>query len=349
MTNHRRILWIVPLVFALFCPLVSAQVVKIAGVPDWNQPLDYNLAPDSFVQPLDGPPFGAPNGVANWCTPTAGSNMMGWFEDQQGYAGLADGIAYNAVPNRCQPYPNLDTGGGLVDLNPDWQQNQWLDGTIEMGFQMDTQGWASGGAGHFGTSFGANVADCPGGLLAYLNLYYPAVQWTAWQYDIWNDGTLNGAGAKASSWDDYLDGGCSTVIPALATVPNDGVRHNSSPVLVTVDKWVDPNAQAPHKYDDQQGTVWYDWNTATSGAHTVIGIGYAINYDPDGAGVGLPASNWLIAHDGWGNTPTDVAVPWDAVFMNNIWWANTHAIPEPATLAMLLIGGFALLLKSKSH
>ena len=332
MKNHGRILWMLPLVIALVCPLASAQVVKIAGVPDWNQPSTYAAAPDTFIQPLDGPPNGAPNGVANWCTPTAGANMMGWFEDQKGYAGLGDGIAYNAVPNRQQPYPNNDTNAGVADLLPDWQQNQWLDGIIEMGYHMDTQGWLNGVA-HFGTTFGG-APDCPAGLLTYLNTYYPAEQWNTWQYDI-------AAGAvAANSWQDYLNGGFAPVIPGLATVPNDGVIWNSSPVLVTVDKWVNPANQ--NMFNDGQ-TEWYDWSsTSTGDAHTVIGMGYALNYDPDGAGV-LPMANWMIAHDGWTTTGMDVAVPWDPYFETSLWWANTHAVPEPATIGLLLLSGLVLL------
>jgi len=332
MKDHRKILWMLLLVIGLSCSVAAAAPVKIAGVPDWNQPATYGAAPDSFVQPLDGPPQGAPNGVAGWCTPTAASNMMGWLEDQKGYAGLADGIAYNAVPNRQQPYPN----NGVLDGVPDWPQNKWLDGTIEMGYQMDTQGWLKGVA-HGGTNFGLNTPDCPAGLSAYLNLYYPAEQWTVWQYDI-----FNGA-APAASWNDYLNGGTAPVIPALATVPNDGVLFDSSPVLVTLEYWVNPGNLNKFIGD---GTEWYDWTSFSPGAHTVIGIGYALNFDPDGAGL-LPNGNWLIAHDGWGTTGTDVAVPWDVNFETNIWWANTHVIPEPATIGLLLVGGLAMLIGRK--
>lgn len=317
------------MILALFCPAVFGQVVKIAGVPDWNQPPTYAAANDSFVQPFDPPPHVAQ--VANWCTPTAAANMMGWFEDQKGYAGLGDGLVYS---NRQQPYPNNDTSGiGIADGIPDWKQNKWMDGIIEMGYQMDTQGWLNNVA-HFGTKFG--TGDCPRGILTYLNLYYPAEQWTTWQYEI-----FGGVAARDNSWNDYLNGGFAPELsPAPLNVPNDGLMWNSSPVLVTVDNWVDVNNQ--NMYDDGE-TQWYDWSSqSTAGGHTVIGMGYALNYDPDGPGGILPQTNWLIAHDGWGTTGADVAVPWDSYFENSLWWANTHAIPEPATLALLLLGCLAL-------
>ena len=261
----------------------------------------------------------------------------------EGLYGLGDGIAYNVAPpnNRQLPYPNLDTGGGVADGLADWQQNQWMDGIIEMGYKMDTQGWLLGAA-HFGTTFGG-APDCPVGLQAYLTSYYAAEQWTTWQYDI------NAGAAAANSWDDYLGGGFAPVIPVLGNVPKDGVQWNSSPVLVTVDQWVDPDNDNKW-WDEETQTEWYDWSSQSilSGGHTVIGMGYAIGYDPDGDGAGFQAGNWLIAHDGWGSTATDVAVPWDGYFAGSLWWANTHVVPEPATLALLLVGGFVLLGRKRS-
>jgi len=115
-----------------------AQPILINNVPDWNQPANYLPPVDNFAQPPDPPP--AVGGVANWCVPTAAANIMGWFEDVGGIAGLADGLVF---PNPLPPntYPNLDTDAGAADGLPDFQQNQWHDGTIEMGYYMDTQDW----------------------------------------------------------------------------------------------------------------------------------------------------------------------------------------------------------------
>jgi hypothetical protein len=43
--------------------------------------------------------------------------------------------------------------------------------------------------------------------------------------------------------------------------------------------------------------------------HAVTGVGYYVNYDPDGGGP-LPLTNWFICHDNWSTTAMDVALPW---------------------------------------
>jgi hypothetical protein len=43
--------------------------------------------------------------------------------------------------------------------------------------------------------------------------------------------------------------------------------------------------------------------------HAVTGVGYVLNWDPDGAGPLLP-DNYVIVHDNWSTTPENVAIPW---------------------------------------
>jgi hypothetical protein len=43
--------------------------------------------------------------------------------------------------------------------------------------------------------------------------------------------------------------------------------------------------------------------------HAVTGVGYILNWDPDGAG-SLPLADYVIVHDNWATTPENVAVPW---------------------------------------
>jgi len=55
-----------------------------------------------------------------------------------------------------------------------------------------------------------------------------------------------------------------------------------------------------------------NWNLQTSEnciGHTVTGVGYIENWDPDDTGP-LPESNFLIVHDTWDTTPKNVAIPW---------------------------------------
>ena len=54
------------------------------------------------------------------------------------------------------------------------------------------------------------------------------------------------------------------------------------------------------------------WNLNYFGegiGHAVTGVGYFSNYDPDGPGP-LPLTNWIVCHDNWQGTPTNVAIPW---------------------------------------
>jgi hypothetical protein len=43
--------------------------------------------------------------------------------------------------------------------------------------------------------------------------------------------------------------------------------------------------------------------------HAATGVGYVLNWDPDGSGP-LPTSDYVIVHDNWASTPTNVAIPW---------------------------------------
>jgi hypothetical protein len=67
----------------------------------------------------------------------------------------------------------------------------------------------------------------------------------------------------------------------------------------------------------------YDWGTNPGGSwppnpdeywggdvgHAVTGVGYILNWDPDGAGP-IPSADWVIVHDNWATTAKNVAIPW---------------------------------------
>ena len=348
--SHRKALgrYVALCAFAMAAAVASAQPVVIGGVPDWNQP---TVGVNGFVQPPDGPPNGAPNGVANWCTPTAAANVMGYLEDVMGCAGLGDGV----LPGAAGAYPN----NGVADGVDDFQQNQWHDGIIELGYYMDTQTWFTKAPLHPGTSLGAGVADIPGyaagapvpGITGYMQAYGNQ-NWQpnhAWNFDGWN----GGAGAAGRSFDDYVNGNQMTTIPAGRAI-NNGIDFDDA-VMVSWDRWL--NLSAPpngaNRFMDNTNEIeWFDWNGAAATGdvgHTVTGIGYALDYDPDDDGT-LPQTTWMICHDGWSNTghanTGHVAVPWN----ENFWWANTHVeVPEPATVCLLLMGGTLAVLRKRRH
>lgn len=53
----------------------------VLQVPDWNQPGNHGAG-----------------GYPNWCSPTAGGNLMGYWEDVMGKTGLTDRQAFPAGP-----------------------------------------------------------------------------------------------------------------------------------------------------------------------------------------------------------------------------------------------------------
>lgn len=327
-----------------------AAPVTIPNVPDWHQPQMYAAPNGNFVQPPDGPPGppAGPPGVMDWCTPTAAANVMGWYEDTQGavFSGAGDGIAYpNTLP---AGYPNNDTNAGAPDNLPDYQQNQWNDGSVEMGYYMDTRGWKTNT-----NQWGTSRPNVPGGIQAYLGQYLPGTVWQVWNYD------MAAGGQQAQGYNDYLNGGLAPTFPAMGVVPNNGVADAApEPVLVCWDAWI--NAQAGPTLN-AHGITWYDWTQPVGPAHCVTGVGYATNFDPDGPGP-WPQTDWVICYDNWRSTPPAgfpnlMAVPYlqwvvgGQPPLGTLWQANTHIeyvglaseIPEPATMTMFALGVLAVL------
>jgi len=111
----------------------------ILNVPVWNQPGNYGVA-----------------GYANWCSPTAGGNVMGYWEDVMGCVGLAD---RQVMPNGPAYANNANT----------FQQGLFNDGQGEMGYFMGTQGWGPPPNTQFppNTAFGTALANIGPGLVGY--------------------------------------------------------------------------------------------------------------------------------------------------------------------------------------
>ena len=75
---------------------------------------------------------------------------------------------------------------------------------------------------------------------------------------------------------------------------------------------------------------------------TADGLGHAVTagyIDRNTAGDVIGNTDWVIVHDNWQTTGRNVIVPF--VYAN--WSANTEAIPEPPTFALMALGLGALL------
>jgi hypothetical protein len=57
-------------------------------------------------------------------------------------------------------------------------------------------------------------------------------------------------------------------------------------------------------YSEDPEEYWYD-----DIGHAVTGVGYKLNWDPDGSG-SLPLGDYVIVYDNWPNTPKNIAIPW---------------------------------------
>jgi hypothetical protein len=301
MTRFSRFLMLV-MVLLLFAPAVQAVPGNLVlSVPDWD------------ITGIAGYP--------NWCAPTAGGNLMGYWEDVNGRTGLTD---RQAEPN----------GPGHANNPGTYKQGLYRDGQIEMGYHMGTQGWANPNL-QFppNTSFGTNTAAIAPGLKAYAKDAYvdpgaAGIQKVA--YDITTG--IDSKPATAVMWQTYT-----------------GEIDASRPALCSFDKWVNTGSllNPPTWTLDtfpNQTLERYAWDLNTD-PHCVVGVGYV---DQTAGFQGDGIDEWFICQDGWSTTGQYVAVPVDTMWQQNVYVfsvteAPTGVIPEPGTAYLVLTGVVVIL------
>jgi hypothetical protein len=100
------------------------------------------------------------------------------------------------------------------------------------------------------------------------------------------------------------------------------VTDPQSGEVISVYTWAGPsfNSTPPNPAENWTG---YETGEGCIG-HAVTGVGYILNWDPDGSGGLLPFDNWTIVHDTWATTPKNIAVPWTGAP-----WNSSHAVLVP--------------------
>ncbi len=288
------------LVLVIYSPASASPGNLILQVPDWNQPLAYGIG-----------------GYPLWCSPTAGGNIMGYWEDVKGCVGLTDRAVFPAT-----------IAGGYPATPNTWQQGLWIDGMIEMGWHMDTGTWQS-------SQGGANPKPFPpnSGSTQLANI---------------------GPGIVAYAGSGYVDAAGITKVPYNASVGIDVVRNAQMwtnymaeidagrPAEVSFTLWVDTTVILPVMSVDGFAQIIEQYGWLTGGdPHSVVGVGY-IDMNPGFQNNG--ADEWFICQDGWGTTGQYIAVPLDTHWLQNDYVYN---VPEPMTIVLLAAGGMALLKKKK--
>ncbi len=293
----------------MMCSPVSASPGNlILQVPDWNQPDN------------TGAPVGA---YPQWCSPTAGGNLMGYWEDVMGCTGLTDGAAYPL------PAANYPANAGT------WQQNLFTDGIIEMGWFMDTGGWQS--VPQPFPPFSGSGTQLPNiglGLVAYAQ-------------GSWTDPSAGGL--TKTAYPNISTGmDAKGMIPLSLTYAQMWQNYVTEidagrPIECSFYVWVNTAAPGPiMSLDGFSGITIETYAWGATDPHSVVGVGY-VDITP-GIFKNDGTDEWFICQDGWNTTGQYVAVPLDGNWLQNDY---VYDVPEPMTIALLAVGGMAMLRKKR--
>jgi len=261
----------------------------IANVPDANQPPTNTL-------PTPNP--------TNFCAPMAMANILEYWDDVANHAN-AQNVTAGLIPETVAEYLGyfMDTNGvGSLDR----VNNPNLPGTHNLDIGPGTTDFVRWDATHPPTPPPVSVPPfaLPAGKLGYS---WPVL----WTCDINYNVTLAFYRAEID---------------------------NGRPLVVSFDYW---NPVPKGNYTDPETGetisvfIWGDWRSSSGPpdpvetwdygiiGHAVTGVGYILNWDPDGAGGPLPLADWVIVHDNWATTPKNVAIPWEN------WMCLWQVIPGP--------------------
>ncbi|NUN96668.1 MAG: hypothetical protein HUU16_10900, partial [Candidatus Omnitrophica bacterium] len=306
--------------FTLAVLLVGARALPAQTyLPSLSGPLDLTVMPDLqqpdtlIVQGGGVPP--APS-WPNYCSPVSAANIWKFYDTRDGI-NLAPWVG--DLPQPGPPY------GWMMSWSTATIQGQGTPAAplppLPPPVYMDTNGVSTAGPSPWA---GTRIQDIYQGMKAYT----PAVESA--------NGLTKGPYTASITMDELAI--WEPVNPPTVNQVNEAAQYanyiasiNSDiPAVVSFDRWVVPGtglAVGNIEYyvfgistnGDSGGGVIEQWDGSDTG-HSVTGIGYHQNFDPDGMFGLLPLADWYITRDNWLSTGVDVAVP-----VSGHWMATVYA------------------------
>jgi hypothetical protein len=223
--------------------------------------------------------------ATNFCAPMAMANILEYWDDVANHVN-AQNVTAGLIPETVAEY---------------------------LAWFMDTNNNGSPARANAGSA-GTKSADIPVGTLEYVRWDDPIVPAPPY---------LPPAGKLAYNWSVLMI--CMTNYTLTLDLYKNEI-DNGRPLVVSFDYWnpifkmnvTDPETGETISVHDWGAPKYYStdpiesWDPYNDLGHAVTGVGYILQWDPDGAGPILPA-DWVIIHDNWASTPENVAIPW-------AWW-----------------------------
>jgi len=267
----------------------------IEDVPDTSQPPTQTILPP-------------PPDTTNYCAPMAMVNVLGYWDAVMGHSNAENLTAFQQPPNLKTVAEYL---GYFMDTNDDGSP-------------------ARDNGKTYPPAAGTYASDISPGTVEF-------VRW-----DIANPGVPVPpfglpAGKLGYDWtmtDDYMtdlppvgfpfykaeiDAGRPLVVCFKywnPVAPNIAFPDPETGETIDVYAWGD---QVPGSADPQEDWNWnYEMYGKECIGHAVTGVGYILNWDPDGSSGPLPSGDYVIVHDNWAPTPENIAILWAN-------WNSSHA------------------------
>ena len=245
----------------------------VENVPDTNQPPTLTLPPTIL-------------NFKNFCAPMAMANVLEYWDDVMNHAN-AQNVTAGLIPETVAEY---------------------------LGYFMDTNNNGSPARANAG-QLGTKDVDIAPGTLEF-------VRWDNVTPPVPVPPFPLPAGKLGYNWSVLTS--CGVDYNATLNLYKNEI-DNGRPLVVSFDYW-NPLPGGANVTDPETGELIspYYWGTYMPNSippnpeeywtlgdigHAVTGVGYILNWDPDGAGP-APLTDYVIVHDNWPTTPVNVAIPW---------------------------------------